>query len=152
MTPSPLHTDAQRYLRSGSPAGLTVTRFEIVDDVAELTVAFTPEALERVLRSQLETVGTPSDWDCPNSCTEAGTPTWAYALELSRVFNEDYFGHVLLERHEAGFEAVLAAHGHEGTPVVAKPDYTPAALLPVLRRLKATGLSRSGQRWAAHAA
>ncbi len=152
MTSSSLFTDAQRYLRTGSPAGLTLTRFEIVDDVAELTVAFTPEAMERVLRSQLETVGTPSDWDCPNVCTEAGTPTWAYALELSRVFNEHYFGHLLLERHEAGLEAVLAAHGHEGTPVVAKPDYTPASLLPTLRRLKATGLSRSADHWSAHAA
>ncbi|MFI7579539.1 hypothetical protein [Kocuria kalidii] len=152
MTTSPLHTDAQRYLRSGSPAGLTVTRFEIIDDVAELTVAFTPAALERVLRSQLEAVGTPSDWDCPNAGTEAGSPTWAYALELSRVFNEHYFNHVLLERHEAGFEALLAAHGHEGTPVVAKPDYTPASLLPLLRRLKAEHLSRSEHHWSARAA
>ncbi|MGQ1837361.1 hypothetical protein ACT4S2_02770 [Kocuria turfanensis] len=152
MTPTPLFTDAQRYLSSGSPAGLTVTRFEIVDDVAELTVAFTPEALERVLRSQLEAVEAPADWDCPEAPTEAGSPTWAYALELSRVFNEHYFSHVLLERHEAGFEALLAAHGHEGTPVVAKPDYTPASLLPVLRRLKAEHLSRSGDRWSARAA
>lgn len=152
MTPTPLFTDAQRYLRSGSPAGLTVTRFEIVDDVAELTVAFTPEALERVLRSQLEAVGTPADWDCPQACTEAGSPTWAYALELSRVFNEHYFSHVLLERHESGFEALLAAHGHEGTPVVAKPDYTPASLLPVLRRLKTEHLSHAADRWSARAA
>ncbi|GEO94604.1 hypothetical protein [Kocuria turfanensis] len=152
MTPTPLFTDAQRYLHSGSPAGLTVTRFEIVDDVAELTVAFTPEALERVLRSQLEAVEAPADWDCPQAPTEAGSPTWAYALELSRVFNEHYFSHVLLERHEAGFEALLAAHGHEGTPVVAKPDYTPASLLPILRRLKTEHLSRSGDRWSARAA
>ena len=152
MTPTPLFTAAQHYLRSGSPAGLTVTRFEIVDDVAELTVAFTPEALERVLRSQLGSVEAPADWDCPQACTEAGSSTWAYALELSRVFNEHYFGHVLLERHEAGFEALLDAHGHAGTPVVAKPDYTPASLLPVLRRLKAEHLGRAEDRWSARAA
>lgn len=152
MNSSPLLPAAQHYLRSGSPAGLTVTRFEIVDDVAELTVAFTPQALERVVRAQLEAVGAPTDWDCPNVPTEAGSPTWAYALELARVFNEHYFSHVLLERHEAGFEALLAAHGHEGTPVVAKPDYTPESLLPVLRRLKAQRLSRSAHHWNARAA
>ena len=41
---------------------------------------------------------TPADWDCPQAPTEAGSPTWAYALELTRVFNEHYFSHVLLER------------------------------------------------------
>lgn len=143
MTSSSLLPDAQRYLQSCSPAGLTVTRFEVVDDVAELTAAFTPDALDRVLRSQLRTTGGPADWEDPHSPTGPGTRTWAYAMELANLFNDHYFGHMLLERHEAALEAILASHGHEGTPVTARPDYTPADLVRELRRLKAEQLGLS---------
>ena len=51
MRTSPLATDVQHYLESCSPAGLTLLELDIVEDVAELTLAFTPEALDRVLRS-----------------------------------------------------------------------------------------------------
>lgn len=154
MPSSSLLSDAQRYLQSCTPAGLTVTRFEVVDDVAELTAAFTPDALDRVLRVQLRTTGGPADWGDPRSCTGPGTRTWAYAMELADLFNDHYFGHMLLERHEAALETILAAHGHEGTPVTARPDYTPAGLVRELRRLKDEhlGVSGGGARAAADAA
>ena len=136
MTSSSLLPDAQRYLQSCSPAGLTVTRFEVVDDVAELTAAFTPDALDRVLRAQLRATGGPADWADPHSPTGPGTRTWAFAMELVELFNDHYFGHMLLERHETALETILATHGHEGTPVTARPDYTPAALVRELCRLK----------------
>ena len=53
MHTTPLATDVQRYLESCSPAGLTLLELDIVEDVAEFTLAFTPEALDRVLRTQL---------------------------------------------------------------------------------------------------
>ena len=140
MTPTPLLTDVQRYLATCSPAGLTATRLEIVDDVAELTLAFTPEALDRVLRAQLRATGGPRDWSCPEASTASGSPTWALALELAELFNEQYFKHVLFERHEAALEAVLAARGQEGTPIFLRPAYTPADLLTDLRRLKSEHL------------
>ncbi|MFI7484309.1 hypothetical protein ACH9EU_18065 [Kocuria sp. M1R5S2] len=136
MASSSLLTDAQRSLQSCSPAGLTVTRLEIVDDVAQLTLAFTPEALERVVEEQLRTVGAPSDWEDPRACTEPGSPTWAYAQELAELFNEHYLKHTVFERHEGELESVLAAHGHEGTPIVVDPAYHPSCLVHVLRRLK----------------
>ena len=144
MRTSPLATDVQHYLESCSPAGLTLLELDIVEDVAELTLAFTPEALDRVLRTQLRTAGTPSDWDCPKASMEVGTPTWAYALELADLFNDHYFGHVVLERHEAALGEVLAAHGHEGTPVVIRPAYAPSCLALNLRRLKAEHLRTAG--------
>ncbi|EYT54246.1 hypothetical protein [Kocuria sp. UCD-OTCP] len=144
MRTSPLSTAVQRYFESCSPAGLTLLELDIVEDVAELTLAFTPEALDRVLRTQLRTAGTPSDWDCPKASMEVGTPTWAYALELADLFNDHYFGHVVLERHEATLQEILAAHGHEGTPVVIRPAYAPNCLALNLRRLKAEHLRSSG--------
>ena len=144
MRTSPLATAIQQYLDSCSPAGLVLLDLDIVEDVAELTPAFTPEALDRVLRAQLQTAGAPSDWDCPKASMEAGTPTWAYALELAYLFNEHYFGHLLLERHEAALQEILAAHGHEGTPVVFRPAYTPDCLALNLRRLKAEHLRAAG--------
>ncbi|HST71964.1 hypothetical protein [Kocuria sp.] len=144
MTVDGCFAEAQRYLQSCSPAGLTVKRFDIVDDVAELTVAFTPEALERVLASELRATGGPTDWDDPEAPMEPGSPTWAHAMELAAFFNDDYFSQVLLARHEAALGAILAAHGHEGTPVVARPDYTPAALMLCLRALKAQHLRGPG--------
>lgn len=130
-------TDLQYYLESCSPAGLTLVRFELVDDVAELTPAFTPEALERVLRAQLRATGAPSDWDEPGTPTEPGSPTWAYAMELAELLNEHYFKHLLLERHERALETILMAHGLEGTPIVIRPPYAPRCLALILRRLKA---------------
>ncbi|GAA1768532.1 hypothetical protein [Kocuria aegyptia] len=150
MRTSPLATDIQHYLQSCSPAGLELLDLDIVEDVAELTLAFTPQALDRVLRTQLATAGAPADWDCPKASMEAGTPTWAYALELSYLFNEHYFGHLLLERHETALGDILAAHGHEGTPVVFRPAYTPDCLALNLRRLKAAHLRATGHT-AAHA-
>ncbi|GAB2614867.1 hypothetical protein GCM10009696_20670 [Kocuria himachalensis] len=144
MRTTPLATDVQRYLESCSPAGLTLLELDIVEDVAELTLAFTPEALDRVLRTQLRTAGTPSDWDCPKASMEVGTPTWAYALDLAYLFNEHYFGHVLLERHEAALGEILATHGYEGTPVVFRPAYAPSCLALNLRRLKAEHLRSAG--------
>ena len=137
MTTSNLLTDAQQRVQSDSPAGITVLHFEIVDDVAELTLAFTPEALERVVEEQLRAAGAPSDWAQPGSSVEAGSPTWAYALELAELFNEHYFKHVVFERVESSLEALLAEHGHEGTPIVVGPAYHPSCLVHVLRRLKA---------------
>ncbi|GAA1768834.1 hypothetical protein [Kocuria aegyptia] len=144
MRTSPLATDIQHYLQSCSPAGLELLDLDIVEDVAELTLAFTPQALDRVLRTQLATTGTPADWDCPKAPMEAGTPTWAYALELSYLFNEHYFGHLLLERHEAALGQILTTHGHVGTPVVFRPAYTPDCLALNLRRLKAEHLRATG--------
>lgn len=144
MHTTPLATDVQRYLESCSPAGLTLLDLDIVDDVAELTLAFTPEALDQVLRNQLRITGAPSDWDCPKASMEAGTPTWAYALDLAYLFNEHYFGHLLLERHEAALGQILATHGYDGTPVVFRPAYTPDCLALSLRRLKAEHLRTAG--------
>ena len=144
MHTTPLATDVQRYLESCSPAGLTLLDLDIVDDVAELTLAFTPEALDQVLRNQLRITGAPSDWDCPKASMEAGTPTWAYALDLAYLFNEHYFGHLLLERHEAALGQILATHGYDGTPVVFRPAYTPSCLALSLRRLKADHLRSAG--------
>lgn len=144
MRTSPLATDVQHHLDSCSPAGLALLDLDIVEDVAELTLAFTPEALDQVLRNQLRITGTPSDWNCPGASMEAGTPTWAYALDLAYLFNEHYFGHLLLERHEAALGEILAAHGHEGTPVVFRPAYTPDCLALNLRRLKAEHLRDTG--------
>lgn len=144
MHTTPLATDVQRYLESCSPAGLTLLDLDIVDDVAELTLAFTPEALDQVLRNQLRITGAPSDWDCPKASMEAGTPTWAYALDLAYLFNEHYFGHLLLERHEAALGQILATHGYDGTPVVFRPAYTPDCLALSLRRLKAEHLRAAG--------
>lgn len=144
MHTTPLATDVQRYLESCSPAGLTLLDLDIVEDVAELTLAFTPEALDQVLRTQLRITGAPSDWDCPKASMEAGTPTWAYALDLAYLFNEHYFGHLLLERHEAALGEILAAHSHEGTPIVFRPAYTPDCLALSLRRLKAEHLRAAG--------
>lgn len=144
MRTSPLATDVQHYLDSCSPAGLALLDLDIVEDVAELTLAFTPEALDQVLRNQLRITGAPADWDCPKASMEAGTPTWAYALDLAYLFNEHYFGHLLLERHEAALGQILAAHGHEGTPVVFRPAYTPDCLALNLRRLKAEHLRAAG--------
>jgi hypothetical protein len=136
MASTSLLTDAQHTLQSSSPAGLTITRLEIVDDVAQLTLAFTPEALERVVEEQLRTVGAPSDWDDPQASTEPGSPTWAYAQELAEVFNEHYLKRTVFERHEGELESVLAAHGLEGTPIVLDPAYHTSCLVHVLRRLK----------------
>ncbi|VEI50372.1 hypothetical protein [Kocuria rosea] len=144
MHTTPLATDVQRYLESCSPAGLTLLELDIVEDVAELTLAFTPEALDQVLRNQLRITGAPSDWDCPKASMEAGTPTWAYALDLAYLFNEHYFGHLLLERHEAVLGQILATHGYDGTPVVFRPAYTPGCLALSLRRLKAEHLRAAG--------
>ncbi|KUG56713.1 hypothetical protein AVL61_06590 [Kocuria rosea subsp. polaris] len=144
MHTTPLATDVQRYLESCSPAGLTLLDLDIVEDVAELTLAFTPEALDQVLRNQLRITGAPSDWDCPKASMEAGTPTWAYALDMAYLFNEHYFGHLLLERHEAALGQILAVHGNDGTPVVFRPAYTPDCLALSLRRLKAEHLRAAG--------
>ncbi|MEX5300220.1 hypothetical protein RCG67_15750 [Kocuria sp. CPCC 205292] len=144
MRTSPLATAIQRHLDSCSPAGIALLDLDIVEDVAELTLAFTPEALDQVLRNQLRITGAPSDWDCPKASMEAGTPTWAYALDLAYLFNEHYFGHLLLERHEAALGEILTAHGHEGTPVVFRPPYTPGCLVLNLRRLKAEHLRAAG--------
>ncbi|WP_035926578.1 hypothetical protein [Kocuria rosea] len=144
MHTTPLATDVQRYLETCSPAGLTLLDLDIVEDVAELTLAFTPEALDQVLRNQLRITGAPSDWDCPKASMEAGTPTWAYALDLAYLFNEHYFGHLILERHEAALGQILAAHGYDGTPVVFRPAYTPDCLALNLRRLKAEHLRTAG--------
>lgn len=148
MSLTPLRTDVQHHLEACSPAGLTATGLEIVDDVAELTLAFTPEALDRVLRVQLSTTGGPRDWHHPEASTDPGSPTWAFALELAELFNEQYFKHVVFERLENGLELLLALHGHEGTPVVLRPAYTPDTLVMALRRLKdehVHGARRDGQ-------
>ena len=121
MTPTPLLTDVQRYLETNSLTGVTATRLEIVDDVAELTLAFTPEALQRVLRAELRATGGPCDWHSRTAPMDPGSPTWAFALELAELFNEQYFKRLVFERLEDGLELLLALHGHEGTPIVLRP-------------------------------
>ena len=152
MTPTPLLTDVQRYLETNSLTGVIATRLEIVDDVAELTLAFTPEALQRVLRAELRATGGPCDWHSRTAPMDPGSPTWAFALELAELFNEQYFKRLVFERLEDGLELLLALHGHEGTPIVLRPAYTPDGLMLSLRRLKAEQRGSYSAPWEARAA
>ena len=153
MRTSPLATDIQHYLESCSPAGLTLLELDIVEDVAELTLAFTPEALQRVLRAELRATGGPCDWHSRTASMDPGSPTWAFALELAELFNEQYFKRLVFERHETDLESILAAHGHRGTPLFLRPAYTTDCLMLNLRRLKAEQVRGSHSApWEARAA
>lgn len=140
MTYNDYFTGARRHIASCIPADLALTRFEAVDDIVELTLALTPEALDRVLRMQLRTTGAPSDWNSPKASMGPGSPSWRFTLEIIELLNERYFTQPLLERHEAAAESILAAHGYEKTTVVIQSACTPGHLALHLLRLKAEHL------------
>ncbi|EYT54247.1 hypothetical protein [Kocuria sp. UCD-OTCP] len=144
MTYNDFFTDAQRHIESCTPSDLTLTRFEVVDDTVELTLALTPEALDRVLRTQLRTAGAPSDWNSPKASMGPGSPSWTFALELTELINERYFAHALLERHEVAVKSILTSHGYEETTVLIQLACTPGHLALSLLRLKAEHLRGHG--------
>lgn len=140
MTYNSFFSDARHHVESCDLPGLTLTRFEVVDNVVVLTLALTSEALDRVLRTQLRTAGAPSDWNSPKASMGPGSPSWAFALELTELLNERYFTRVLLQRHEAAMESILASHGRKGMAVAIQLAYTPSHLALCLLRLKAEHL------------
>jgi hypothetical protein len=140
MTSPDLTTHAQQLLGTLSSSGLRVDRLEIVDDVAELALSFRDDALHHALASELAATGGPADWDDPGVPLDEGSPTWAYAAGIAALLHHGYFNQVILARHERELEALLAEHGHAGTPVTTTATYDAADLLPVYRRLKARHL------------
>jgi hypothetical protein len=122
------------------PAGVRVDRFEIVDEVAELSLSFHDEVLENVLISELASTGGPADWDDPRAPMDEGSPTWAYAGGIAALLHHGYFNQTILAQHEAALLRILAEHGHPGTPVTATATYAPADLMPHYRKLKADHL------------
>ena len=121
-------------------AGVRVDRFEIVDEVAELSLSFRDEVLKNMLASELASTGGPADWGDPHAPMAEGSPTWGYAGGIAALLHHGYFNQVILAQHEAALEQLLAEHGHPGTPVTATATYTPAALMVHYRRLKAQHL------------
>lgn len=120
--------------------GVRVDRFEIVDEVAELSLSFQAEVLENVLASELASTGGPADWSDPRAPMEEGSPTWAYAGGIAALLHHGYFNQTILAQHEAALHRILAEHGHPETPVTATATYTPAELMVHYRRLKAEHL------------
>lgn len=128
---------AKDLMETRAPEGLRVDRFEVVDGVAELSASFHDNVLGNVLASELAVTGGPSDWDDPHAPMDEDSPTWGYATEIATLLNHDYFNRVILTQHGQALEQLVTEHGHPGVPVVAAPGYTPAALMPHYRRLKA---------------
>ncbi|MEX5304884.1 hypothetical protein RF644_03930 [Kocuria sp. CPCC 205258] len=140
MTTSEILQDAKNLVETRSPAGVRVDRFEIVDEVAELSLSFRAEALDNVLASELAATGGPADWGDPRAPMDEGSPTWAYAGGIAALLHHGYFNQTILTQHEAALLRILAAHGHPGTPVTATATYSAAELMPHYRRLKAEHL------------
>jgi hypothetical protein len=133
-------TDVRRLVEARPPTGVRVDRFEIVDEVAELSLSFRQDVLENMLAAELASTGGPSDWDDPRAPLEEGSPTWAYAAGIAALLHHGYFNQVILAQHERDLEQVLADHGRPGTPVTATATYSPADLMPHYRRLKTAHL------------
>jgi hypothetical protein len=140
MTTSEILQDAKNLVETRSPAGVRVDRFEIVDEVAELSLSFRQDALENMLAAELASTGGPSDWDDPSAPMEEGSPTWAYAAGIAALLHHGYFNQVILAQHERALEQLLADHGRPGTPVTATATYSPADLMPYYRSLKTAHL------------
>ena len=138
MTTSEILQAVRDLVQTPPPAGVRVDRFEIVDEVAELSMSFHDEVLENVLISELSSTGGPADWDDPRAPMDEGSPTWAYAGGIAALLHHGYFNQTILAQHEAALLRILAEHGHPGTPVTA--TYTPADLMPHYRQLKADHL------------
>ncbi|GGG48820.1 hypothetical protein GCM10011374_09050 [Kocuria dechangensis] len=133
-------TDVRRLIEARPPTGMQVDRFEIVDEVAELSLSFRQDVLENMLAAELASTGGPSDWDDPRAPLEEGSPTWAYAAGIAALLHHGYFNQVILAQHERDLEQVLADHGRPGTPVTATATYSPTDLMPYYRRLKTAHL------------
>ena len=142
MNPSDITQQVQRLLETVHPVGLRVDRFEIVDEVAELSLRFRDSALHNALASELAVTGGPADWDDPRAPMDEGSPTWGYAAGMAALLHHGYFNQVILAQHERDLEQLLAAHGWDGVPVTATATYAPADLIPYYRRLKAEHLER----------
>ena len=142
MNPSDITRQVQQLLDTLHPVGLHVDRFEVVDEVAELSLSFRDSALRNALASELAATGGPSDWDDPRAPMDEGSPTWGYAAGMAALLHHGYFNQVILAQHERDLEQLLAAHGWAGVPVTATATYTPADLVPHYRRLKAEHLER----------
>jgi len=140
MTTPELLQAVKDLVETQSPTGVRVDRFELVDEVAELSLSFREDVLENMLASELATTGGPSDWNSPGAPMGEGSPTWGYAAGIAALLHHGYFNQVILAQHEAALEQLLAEHGHPGTPVTATATYTPAALMVHYRRLKAQHL------------
>ncbi|WP_298585330.1 hypothetical protein [uncultured Kocuria sp.] len=144
MTTPELLQAVQDLVQTPPPAGVRVDRFEIVDEVAELSLSFQAEVLESVLASELASTGGPADWDDPRAPMDEGSPTWAYAGGIAALLHHGYFNQTILAQHEAALQQILAEHSHPGTPVTATATYTAAELMPHYRTLKAEHLKHLG--------
>lgn len=140
MTTPEILQAVRDLVQAAPPPGVRVDRFEIVDEVAELSLSFQAEVLENVLASELASTGGPADWDDPRAPMEEGSPTWAYAGGIAALLHHGYFNQTILAQHESALQQLLAEHGHDGVPVTATATYTAAELMPHYRRLKAEHL------------
>lgn len=140
MTTPEILQAVRDLVQAAPPPGVRVDRFEIVDEVAELSLSFQAEVLENVLASELASTGGPADWDDPRAPMDEGSPTWAYAGGIAALLHHGYFNQTILAQHESALQRLLAEHGHDGTPVTATATYTAAELMPHYRRLKAEHL------------
>ncbi|MEX5296277.1 hypothetical protein QYM41_13450 [Kocuria sp. CPCC 205268] len=140
MTTPEILQAVRELVQAAPPPGVRVDRFEIVDEVAELSLSFQAEVLENVLASELASTGGPADWDDPRAPMDEGSPTWAYAGGIAALLHHGYFNQTILAQHESALQQLLAEHGHAGTPVTATATYTAAELMPHYRRLKAEHL------------
>ena len=142
MTTPEILQAVKDLVQTPPPAGVRVDRFEIVDEVAELSLSFHDEVLENVLTSELASTGGPADWNDPRAPMDEGSPTWAYAGGIAALLHHGYFNQTVLAQHEAALLRILAEHGHPGTPVTATATYTPTDLMPHYRKLKAEHLKQ----------
>ena len=140
MTTPEILQAVKDLVQTPPPAGVRVDRFEIVDEVAELSLSFHDEVLANVLTSELASTGGPADWNDPRAPMDEGSPTWAYAGGIAALLHHGYFNQTVLAQHEAALLRILAENGHPGTPVTATATYTAAELMPHYRRLKAEHL------------
>ncbi len=140
MTTPQILQAVRDLVQAAPPPGVRVDRFEIVDEVAELSLSFQAEVLENVLASELASTGGPADWDDPRAPMDEGSPTWAYAGGIAALLHHGYFNQTILAQHESALQQLLAERGHAGTPVTATATYTAAELMPHYRRLKAEHL------------
>ncbi|MEX5297476.1 hypothetical protein RCG67_01695 [Kocuria sp. CPCC 205292] len=142
MTTPEILQAVKDLVQTPPPAGVRVDRFEIVDEVAELSLSFRADVLESVLASELAATGGPADWDDPRAPMDEGSPTWAYAGGIAALLHHGYFNQTILAQHETALQQILTEHGHPGTPVTATATYTAAELMPHYRKLKTEHLEQ----------